>query len=130
METTTKQVKVTKLEPSKYERKFGEKGNDRRYSPSRVFIDIKGETVWEHLSNRYSRDYNAIKPLLAAKLNELGIEFTKLSWNRYAGCSMCACSGGFMIETGKPRGSQLGIDYWASIELVDDEEQDWVIGHA
>ena len=88
METTIKQIKVTEIKASGSERKFGAKGNDSRYAPSRVFVDF-GEDVWTHLANRRSRDYTTLKPLIAAKLTEMGIEFTKISWNRYAGCSMC-----------------------------------------
>lgn len=121
METTITQMRVAKLEPSSSERKFGAKGNDSRYAPSRVFVDF-GEDVWTHLANRRSRDYTTLKPLIAAKLTELGIEFTKIRWNRYAGCSMCPCSGGFMIER-ENKYSEVGIDYWAKIETVNLEAE-------
>lgn len=94
---------------------------DRPSGPSRVFVDF-GEDVWTHLANRRSRDYNTLRPLIAAKLTELGIEFTKLRWNRYAGCSMCPCSGGFIIEDGKSWRND-GKDYWAKIETVDLEKE-------
>ena len=121
METTITKMVVTKLEASKYERKFGETGNDSRWAFSRVFVDF-GEDVWTHLANRRSRDYTTLKPLIAEKLTEMGIEFTKIRWNRYAGCSMCPCSGGFMIET-KSKYDKVGVDYWAKIETVDLEAE-------
>ena len=121
METTLTKMVVRKLEASKNERKFGEKGNDHRWAPSRVFVDF-GEDVWTHLANRRSRDYTTLKPLIAAKLTEMGIEFTKIRWNRYAGCSMCPCSGGFMIERSDKYGS-IGVDYWAKIETINLEAE-------
>lgn len=121
METTITQVQVTKLEASSSERKFGAKGNDSRYAPSRVFVDF-GEDVWTHLANRRSRDYTTLKPLIAAKLTEMGIEFTKIRWNRYAGCSMCPCSGGFMLE-GENKFGMIGTDYWAKIETINLEAE-------
>lgn len=121
METTITQMRVTKLEASKNERKFGAKGNDSRWAESRVFVDF-GEDVWTHLANRRSRDYTTLKPLIAAKLTEMGIEFTKIRWNRYAGCSMCPCSGGFMIERTDKYGS-IGVDYWAKVETINLEAE-------
>jgi hypothetical protein len=109
------EIKISKLEKSKFERKYEYKQqrSDSPYAPSRVFLDF-GENVWEHLANRRSRDYNTLRPLIAAKLSEMGIKFEKLSWNRYAGCDMCPCSGGFVLKDG-----EVGIDYWAKIETVE-----------
>ena len=113
------EIKISKLEKSKFERKYeyryGQKQqkSDRPDSPSRVFLDF-GENVWEHLENRRSRDYNTLRPLVAEKLREMGVDFEKLSWNRYAGCDMCPCSGGFILKDG-----ENGIDYWAKFESVE-----------
>jgi hypothetical protein len=115
---TIKQIKVTEVKPSNYERKHGaNQKSDRPWSPSRVFIDF-GEDVWTHLANRRSRDYNTLRPLVAAKLAEQGVKFEKLSWNRYAGCDMCPCSGGFVLVNG-----ETGKDYWAKVETVDLEAE-------
>jgi hypothetical protein len=118
---TIKQIKVTEITPSATERKFGAKGNDSRYGLDRVFVDF-GEDVWTHLANRRSRDYTTLKPLIAEKLKEMGVEFTKIRWNRYAGCDMCPCSGGFMLER-ENRYSTVGVDYWAKIETIDLEAE-------
>jgi hypothetical protein len=119
METTITQIKVTEVTASKYPRKYEYKqqASDSPYAPSRVFVDF-GEDVWTHLANRRSRDYNTLRPLIAAKLIEQGIKFEKLSWNRYAGCSMCPCSGGFVLTNG-----EVGVDYWAKIETVNLEAE-------
>ena len=118
---TIKQIQVSKIKASNNERKWGATGNDSRYAPSRVFVDF-GEDVWTHLANRRSRDYTTLKPLIAAKLTEMGIEFSKIRWNRYAGCQMCPCSGGFMVER-ENKYSSVGVDYWAKIETIDLEAE-------
>jgi hypothetical protein len=111
---TLKTIAVTEVKPSSRVRKYEYKQqrSDSPYAPSRVFIDF-GEDVWTHLANRRSRNYNVLRPLVAAHLEDLGIKFTKLSWSRYAGCSMCPCSGGFIIE------GAYGVDYWAKAEAVE-----------
>ena len=81
---------------------------DRTYAPSRVFIDL-GESVWEHLNNRHNRDWQALKPIVAGLLWSNGIAFEKLSWNKHAGCKMCACSGGFIIT------GHTGQDFWLKV---------------
>jgi hypothetical protein len=110
---TIKQMKVAAL-TQHGERAFSwkQQKSDQPYSPSRVFVDF-GEDVWTHLANRRSRDYNTLRPLVLEKLKSMGIPVTKLRWSRYAGCSMCPCSGGFIIE------GENGKDYWAKIETVD-----------
>jgi len=82
---------------------------DHPYRESRVFVSFD-ETVWEHLENRRNRPYNTLKPLVAAALRASGVPFTKLSWSRYAGCTMCPCSGGFIIE-----GGHTGHDLWVKV---------------
>lgn len=118
---TLKAIKVTEVKPESTPRKYND-GRGRSYWPnakSRVFVDF-GEDVWTHLANRRSRDYNTLRPLVAAKLTEQGVKFDKLRWDRYAGCSMCPCSGGFIIEG--PWESR-GIDYWAKVETIDLEAE-------
>lgn len=81
---------------------------DRTFAPSRVFIDL-GESVWEHLNNRHNRDWQTLKPIVAGLLWANGIAFEKLSWDKHAGCKMCACSGGFVIK------GHTGQDFWLSV---------------
>lgn len=82
--------------------------SDKPYAESRVFIDF-GENVWEHLQNRRNRPYNTLKPLVLAALRDSDVPVNKLRWSRYAGCSMCPCSGGFIIE------GSYGKDYYAKV---------------
>jgi len=70
---------------------------DRPDYPSRVFLEF-GETVWEHLENRRSRPWQELKPVVEEELKRLGVDVHKLSWNLNAGCGMCPCSGGFLVD--------------------------------
>lgn len=82
---------------------------DSPYSETRVYVDFN-ETLLENLANRRSRPYNELKPIVAAALTKQGIRFEKLRWSRYAGCSMCPCSGGFILVNG-----DIGKDIWVSV---------------
>ena len=77
--------------------------NERR-KPSKMFIDIKDESVMKHLENRHFRPYTTYKkeiiPEAIKKLKEekdVDLLNCKFSWNQYAGCS-CGCSPGFIIK--------------------------------
>ena len=105
MEATLKNVRAREYNFKKY--RVPNEDNPR--SESRVFMDFN-ETVIEHLENRRSRPYNQLRPVIAAVLREQGIRFEKLRYSRYAGCSMCPCSGGFIIVNG-----DIGKDYWVSV---------------
>ena len=82
---------------------------DRPEYPSRVFLEF-GETVWEHLENRRSRPWQQLKPVVKELLEERSVKVNKLSWNIKAGCGMCPCSGGFLIE------GETGKDYYVKVE--------------
>lgn len=82
---------------------------DRPEYPSRVFLEF-GETVWEHLENRRSRPWQQLKPFVENELKRLGVEVHKLSWNLNAGCGMCPCSGGFLVD------GETGRDWYMRVE--------------
>lgn len=107
------EMKLVQFKKSDFERSWKKKQqrSDRPHSPSRVFTSFVGESVYEHLENRRQRPYTEMKPIIAKALTEAGIKFTKIRWNRYAGCDTCACSGGFIIE------GHDGQDFWADIEF-------------
>jgi hypothetical protein len=71
---------------------------DRVGDPMRVFVDFKGETIWDNLNNRTQRPSTQLKPIVEAALFLAGIEHTKIRWSQKAGCRMCPCSPGFIIE--------------------------------
>lgn len=82
---------------------------DRPEYPSRVFLDF-GETVREHLENRRSRPWQELKPVVKELLEERSVPVDKLSWNINAGCGMCPCSGGFLVD------GEWGKDYYVKVE--------------
>jgi len=68
------------------------------YTPSIIYVNLTGETIWENLQNRRTRPYTEWRRLLAPLAAELGIpEGARLAWNRRAGCS-CPCSPGFNVR--------------------------------
>lgn len=115
-------IKVQKLEKSSRIRKNEEfsggryyrtTAGDRTYDPSRVYPNFVGETIYENLNNRKQRPQTILKPLVEAALEEAGIKFTKLRWSQKAGCRMCPCSPGFIIE------GHDGQDFF--IDVIEDD---------
>lgn len=70
---------------------------DSRSAKSLGFVWIEDETIIEHLMNRRNRPSKLYRVLLESALLKLDIEFEKIQWSQHAGCSMCACSPGFII---------------------------------
>lgn len=96
------------------QRYYRASAGDRPYDESRVFVDFEGETILDNLNNRVARPYTTLKPIIIEKLKEQGIVFEKIRWSRKAGCRMCPCSPGFIIE------GNYGKDFWLTV--TDDEE--------
>lgn len=66
---------------------------------ARVFVSVDSEfNLMEDLENRTRRPYKAYREGVLKALNAIGIEPTKISWSQFAGCSMCPCSPGFIVE--------------------------------
>jgi hypothetical protein len=104
MNVTETKITERQFKPySMYRNKY-----DKPYADSVVYVDFN-ESVWEHIENRRNRPYTLLKPIIAAELRERHIQFDKIRWNRYAGCSMCPCSGGFIIEGFR------GHDIWMTV---------------
>lgn len=67
-------------------------------STTRVYVWPKGQNIWENLMARGSEPYKAYKPLVEKELHDAGYT-GKIRWDRHAGCKMCPCSPGFVLET-------------------------------
>jgi hypothetical protein len=68
---------------------------------TRIYIWPKGETILENLMNRRDRPYTTYrKEVLPGVLAGLGIRYqdVKVRWSQYAGCTMCPCSPGFILD--------------------------------
>lgn len=63
----------------------------------RMYVSVKDETILENLENRRRRPYNVYKKLIAASGIGDVFNLEGMRWSRHAGCTMCACSPGFVI---------------------------------
>ena len=78
----------------------------------RVYIYPKGETVMQHfLIGRHTRPYTQYKKeILPVLRRELGLpKDAKFSWSRYAGCSGCPCSPGFIADSYNLRSKVISV---------------------
>ena len=66
----------------------------------RVFVSPTGEGVWENLQNRRNRPVSEFRRAAYLAIAQLGYTKSdvKLRWDIHAGCAMCPCSGGFVME--------------------------------
>lgn len=64
----------------------------------RMYVDIADETLWDDLVNRTRRPYSVYKTMIhMSDLDEV-LDLSRLSWSQKAGCSMCPCSPGFILN--------------------------------
>lgn len=100
------------------ERTWGRDNRRDADSPAgrtRVYVHPEGENIIENLMNRRSRPYKLYRPLVEKALRHKKIDWTKLKWSQKAGCTMCPCSPGFIVE-----GSR-GLDIWVTISTKEDQ---------
>lgn len=69
-------------------------------SRPRIYIHPEGETIHENLQNRRDRPYTIYKKEVLPQLfRTLGLNPKKLGWSQKAGCTMCPCSPGFVVQS-------------------------------
>ena len=72
---------------------------NRKYKHSRLYFFHERETLGENLFNRRHRSHREYRKLLPEVLERAGLPAnTKAKWSQYAGCSMCPCSPGFILD--------------------------------
>lgn len=73
---------------------------EREYTKKpRVYIHVADETIMDNLMNRRARPYQIWKQeVLPQVLAFAGLSDVKASWSAKAGCSMCPCSPGFILD--------------------------------
>ena len=117
--TSTKSNITLTIESSRARQyQFGPRRQAEMDSPqgrTRVFIEWPGYSVMENLQNRHNRPHMLIKQQLSHLLQASGLTFSKISWSKFAGCSMCACSGGFILEDANVR----GMDMWVKMSVAE-----------
>ncbi len=79
---------------------------------ARVYVDLDGESVLENLRNRRDRPYSVYKKeVLPTLFRLLGLPVaTKMSWSQKAGCRMCPCSPGFVVQS-----RDIPYDVWVTV---------------
>ena len=94
---------------------------------TRVYVSHEGESVLEGFGNRAARPSTLyrklVMPYVMLNLSEAGWEGdvdpeegsteAKFYWNKFAGCSSCPCSPGFVVE------DHYGHDVWVTIAGVE-----------
>jgi hypothetical protein len=81
-------IRVTKVEAR----------HDSENRTGKLHFWFKGETVVDHMFNRFNEPYKAVKPLLPEILAQAGVVgLEKASWSQKCGCS-CGCSPGFKLN--------------------------------
>lgn len=64
----------------------------------RMYVSVADETILDNLANRKRRPYNVYKTLIHSSAISSVLDLSKLSWSQHAGCKMCACSPGFVLN--------------------------------
>ena len=66
---------------------------------SRMYFFLRGEGLFENLLNRRFRPHVEYRKIAGDIFEQLGLDpKMKFHWDRYAGCAMCPCSPGFVLE--------------------------------
>lgn len=81
------------------------------YETTRVYVSPKNESLMDQIQSRRQKPSVTFKKLVIAELREAGYN-GKVRYSRYAGCKMCPCSPGFVLE------SSLGdapCDVWLTV---------------
>jgi len=124
MSVATPLIKVLSVERN--ERRMPRTPRDAKefHSKPRVYFSVKGETILENLVERHVRPFTEYRKVLVAALESIGIDTSELkfNWSKYAGCTMCPCSPGFVVSRKDGRHpTTLGhCDIW--ITVGDDQE--------
>ena len=67
---------------------------------TRIFFWPEGENVFEQLESRHMRPMQAWRKMVPSVLEQLNVSPNKVTirWSNKAGCSMCPCSPGFIVD--------------------------------
>lgn len=94
----------------------------------RLYVDVEGEGFWEAFGNRTSRPSTLYRTVVREALERIGVPAdAKVRWDRNAGCSMCPCSPGFVVEYERrkdrrrngTRRNERPFDVYVTVRVVD-----------
>lgn len=83
--------------------------------PTRVYVNPSNYSIMENFLNRTNRPWKLWKPLVEKELKDAGVQ-GKVRWSQYAGCKMCPCSPGFVLEDAI-RDDGRPIDVYITVDL-------------
>jgi len=86
---------------------------------SRIYVFGDEESVLDNLQNRLNRPVALWEMIAVKALEECGFgkeDYSKLKWSQKAGCSMCPCSPGFILQE-----NFWGYDFFVSVEKVNED---------
>ena len=89
-----------------------------RLKGSRIYVWLKNESIYDNLMNRRNRPSELYKEIVRKAFRTIDIDeetYGKLRWSQKAGCSMCPCSPGFIID---------GIEGWTFHISVESQDED------
>lgn len=69
------------------------------YAAPRMYVTVSDETVFENIANRKRRPYNIYKTLIHSSGISDVLDVTSLRWSQKAGCTLCPCSPGFILNS-------------------------------
>jgi hypothetical protein len=81
-------------------------------SKPRIYVSVAGDTLLDSLAARGTRPPKQFRTLaVPAALAALGLAAdTRVTFSHYAGCSMCPCSPGYIVEDKSKR-----ADVWVTL---------------
>ncbi len=107
-------AKILKVEvhhramPKSYERRELKSYN----SKPRLYFHHVGENVFDQLISRHFRPQQLYRHFLPEVFRQVQLpEGTTAKWSQNAGCSMCPCSPGFIIETTMAGHFDVWVDF-------------------
>lgn len=67
---------------------------------SRIYVWPAGETIIQNLVNRRIRPFDEYRKVVIEELKKRNVQVSdiRLRWSKHAGCRMCPCSPGFIVD--------------------------------
>jgi hypothetical protein len=81
---------------------------------TRVYVSPKNQTLGEQMATRRASPSATFKRLVQQELANAGYT-GKVRYSRYAGCKMCPCSPGFVLETNLDQ--DFPVDVWLTVSV-------------
>lgn len=85
---------------------------NRYNETTRIYVSIADETILQNLMNRGSEPVSDYRKLVIAQYPEFE---GRIKWSRKAGCKMCPCSPGFILDTVLRDEKHQPLDIWITI---------------